>query len=268
MPPPSSFAVPCLFLPHPGAPVLLAPLLHINPLPPKQAAPWQSSWHPQSERQQPKPHQFHPHNSPVLLISIFFFCHASDVFWTRSQDLQLSSHIPKITRLPLSSLPQLPAGLGLRHAVTPSVLQALSASQINDLPTESALQLLPPGRQCHEIVSYPALILRYNVGNLYLRPLWPIYFGHNHFADPKVLQQQKNRQLKSHFLRKPVSTHSPHIYIFQSLFEWAVYPRKPSTFYLLCRSRYPDHQTSQSLMQNSYRNVLQFGLKQAHTLRA
>lgn len=92
------------------------------------------------------------------------------------------------------------------------------------------------------------IILRNNVGNLYLRPLWPIYFGHNHFADPKVLQPWKSRQLKSHFLRKPESTHSPPISIFQSFFQWAMYPGKPWPSYLLCRSRYPDHQTSQSLM--------------------
>lgn len=121
------------------------------------------------------------------------------------------------------------------------------ASQINALPMESALQLLAPGsaiKQSH----IQQLIVRNNAGNLYLRPLWPIYFGHSHFADPKVLQQWKNRQLKFHFLRKQESTQSPPISIFQSFFEWAVYPGKPWPFYLLCRSRYPDHQTSQSLM--------------------
>lgn len=65
-----------------------------------------------------------------LLTSLIIFCNTPvlpDILWTTPQDLQLSSHIPKIAAQTLSSLPQLPADLGTTCAMTPLVVHALTA---------------------------------------------------------------------------------------------------------------------------------------------
>lgn len=248
--PPSSSAVPCIYSPTPWSSCAPCSPLHISSLPPKQAVPWQSSWQPPVWDSA----QFQPHHS-LSSSSLYPSSATLLMFLNRSQDLQLSSHLLKITGLPPSSLPQHIWVSAQLAAVTLSVLQALSVCLSVWWPAKLITYLWSQHCSFYLLADsaikqspIQQLILWNNVGNLYLRPLSPICFGPNHFADPKVLQQWKNRQLKSHFLRKPASTHSPPISIFQSFFEWAVYPRKPWPFYLLCKSRYPDHQTSQSLM--------------------
>lgn len=194
VPPPSSSAVPCIYSPTPWSSCAPCSPLHISSLPPKQAVPWQSSWQPPVWDCSPIPTT----SFPVLLISISFFCHASDVpeqitgpsaFFPPPQNHRTAPQIPPTAHLSVSS-----AGSCDSFCVTgtislsvwwPAKLFTYLWSQHCSfyLLADSAIKQSP----------IQQLILWNNVGNLYLRPLSPICFGHNHFAVPKVLQQWKNR---------------------------------------------------------------------------